>query len=51
MLSRGKGEISPASVYLSPTFSSSSLGLGGGQMAWRRRGVRSSLSVGEVTSV
>lgn len=39
-----------ASVYLSPTFSSSSLGLGGGQMAWSRPGVRSSLSAGEVTS-
>lgn len=42
---------SPASVYLSPTFSSSSLGLGGGHTACRRPGVRSSLSVGEVSSV
>lgn len=40
----------PASVYLSPTFSSSSLGLGGGHTAWRRPGVRSSLSVGDATS-
>lgn len=41
----------PASVYLSPTFSSSSFGLGGGHTACRRPGVRSSLSVGDVTSV
>lgn len=40
----------PASVYRSPTFSSSSLGLGGGQIAWSRPGVLSSLSVGEQTS-
>lgn len=43
--------LSPASVYLSPTFSSSSLVLGGGHTACRRPGVRSSLSAGDVTSV
>lgn len=49
--SRQSLRFSPASVYFSPTFSSSSLGLGGGHTACRRPGVRSSLSVGDTTSV